>query len=118
MNADELRSRTKKLAIRIVQLAETLPSNYATQVIAKQLIRSATSVAANYRAVGRARSRADFVNKIGIVLEEADETLFWLEMLSELKKVQGDEFQSILAETKEIVAIFTAANKTSRTNRK
>jgi four helix bundle protein len=118
MNADELRLRTKKLAIRTVELAEKMPNNYATQVIGKQLIRSATSVAANYRAVGRARSRADFINKMGIVLEEADETLFWLEMLSDLKKIQGDEFNSILIESKEIVAIFTAANKTARTNKK
>ncbi|MBI5463987.1 MAG: four helix bundle protein [Ignavibacteriales bacterium] len=118
MNAEELRARTKNLAVRIVEMVERLPRTIGSDVMGKQLIRSATSVAANYRAVGRARSRADFINKLGIVVEEADETLFWLEMLIDLKKVKEADVKDIVGETKEIVAIFTAAHKTARTNRK
>jgi four helix bundle protein len=87
MNADELRCRTKSLAVNVINFVEGLPRGRSTDVIGKQLIRSATSVAANYRAACRSRSRADFINKIGIVEEEADETLFWIEILTATNRV-------------------------------
>lgn len=80
----------------------------------KQLIRCGTAVAANYRAAGRARSRAEWVAKIGIVVEEADETVFWLEMLSECEIVPLSKIESLLREAQELTAIFTASRKTAR----
>jgi len=118
MNSQELQTRTKKFAAMVIEFAERLPRNYSCEVMAKQMIRSATSVAANYRAAGRARSSADFVNKLGIVEEEADETLFWIEMLIEAKKLTEADVSILLKEVKEIVAIFSAAHKTAKINTK
>ncbi len=81
MNADELKERTKQFALRVVKLVTALPKTVEGRAIAGQIVRSGTSVAANYRAACRARSRTEFVAKIGIVLEEADETLLWLELI-------------------------------------
>jgi four helix bundle protein len=89
----------------------------ATDVIGKQVIRSITSVAANYRSACRARSRADFINKLGIVEEEADETLFWLDMFIESGKVKKENIVNLYKEADEIVAIFSASHKTARANR-
>ncbi len=116
MNPQELQKRTKQFAALIIKFVEKFPHSTAYNVIGKQLIRSATSVAANYRSCSRARSKADFVNKLGIVEEEADETLFWLEMLVEADKIKDNEIQNLLKEAKEIVAIFSAAHKTSKRN--
>ena len=118
MNSQELQTRTKKFAAMVIEFAERLPRNYSCEVMAKQMIRSAASVAANYRAAGRARSSADFVNKLGIVEEEADETLFWIEMLIEAKKLTEADVSILLKEVKEIVAIFSAAHKTAKINKK
>ena len=118
MNPLELQTRTKKFTAMVIEFAEKLPRNYTCEVMAKQVIRSATSVAANYRAAGRARSRADFANKLGIVEEEADETLFWIEMLIEARKITEADVEILLKEIKEIVAIFSAAYKTARINAK
>jgi four helix bundle protein len=82
-STDELRARTKKFAIRIIRLFKALPRATEAQIIGKQLLRCGTSVAANYRAVCRARSKAEFVARIGIVAEEADESVFWLELIEE-----------------------------------
>jgi len=79
----ELRTRTKDFALRIIRMSEAMPTTRAANVINSQILRSATSMAANYRAVGRARSRAEFIAKLGVVIEEADETVFWLELLSD-----------------------------------
>lgn len=98
----------------VIEFAERLPRNYSCDVIAKQMIRSATSVAANDRTAGRARSRADCANKLGIVEEEVDETLFWIEMLIEAKKLSEADIPILLKEIKEIVAIFSSAHKTAR----
>jgi four helix bundle protein len=117
MNSLELQKRTKSMAAKVIDFVEHLPRNYSCEVIGKQLIRSATSVAANYRAAGRARSKADFANKLGIVEEEADETLFWFEMLVEAKKIKETDVGELIQEVKEIVAIFSAAHKTARMNR-
>ena len=118
MTSDELKKRTKEFAGEVIRFVDSLPKGVAFDVIGRQLIRSATSVAANYRAVCRARSRADFINKLGIVLEEADETLFWLEMLVESGKIGSASVEGLQKHADELVAIFAASVKTARTNRK
>lgn len=90
---EELRDRTKNFAVCIVKLYNSLPYRSAAQVLGKQLLRSGTSVAANYRAACRARSRAEWIAKIGIVVEEADETVFWLEMLVDVRSFPMNGFQ-------------------------
>ena len=114
---EELRDRTKTFAIRIVRLFRALPRSIEAQVMGKQLLRCGTSVAANYRAVCRARSKAEFVARIGIVAEEADESVHWLEMLEETRTLSSQRLQNIMKEAKELAAIFSASQKTSRDNR-
>ena len=117
MTSEELKSRTKKLAVSIIHFVETLPKCDSAKIIGKQLIRSATSVAANYRAACRARSKADFINKLGIVEEEADETLFWIEILIESGKADNESASNLQKEVNEIAAIFSASHKTAKMNR-
>jgi four helix bundle protein len=117
MDSEQLKGRTKKLAIDIIRLSDTLQKSDSTTILNRQIIRSATSVAANYRAACRARSKADFINKLGIVEEEADETLFWLEMFIESGKVKKENIASLYKEVDEIVAIFSASHKTAKENR-
>jgi four helix bundle protein len=93
----ELKNRTKVFALRVIKMSEALPKTRAANVISNQILRSATSMAANYRAVGRARSKAEFVAKLGIVLEEADETVFWLEMLVDSEIVRKEKMVSCSA---------------------
>jgi four helix bundle protein len=114
LNADELRSRTKRFAVRIVRLFRALPKAADAQVLGKQLLRSGTSVAANYRAACRGRSRPEFVAKLGIVAEEADESVFWLEMLVDCEVVQEKLVSELLKEAHELSAIFTASQHTAR----
>ena len=116
MNSDELRLRTKKYAAEVIRFVDSLPRGTSSEVIGKQLLRSATSTAANYRAACRARSNPDFINKLGIVEEEADETVFWLEMLLESGKVSEPDVQPLMKEGREILAIFSASHKTARIN--
>jgi four helix bundle protein len=111
---EELRARTKKFALRIIRLFRSLPRSADAQVLGKQLLRSGTSVGANYRAAGRARSRAEFASKIAIVVEEADEVVFWLECLVESGIVRQELLQDLLKEANELVAIFAASHRTSR----
>jgi len=113
-----LRDRTKKFAIAIVKLVRIFPSNQESKVLGNQLMRSATSVAANYRAVCRARSKAEFISIICIVIEEADETVFWLEMITELSILTQEKTGELLKEANELVAIFSASNQTARGKRK
>jgi four helix bundle protein len=101
----ELRDRTKAFAIRIVKLYRLLPRTADSQVVGKQLLRCGTSVAANYRAACRGRSRAEWIAKIGLVVEEADETVFWLEMLSDCGIVPSKRCADILKEARELSAI-------------
>jgi four helix bundle protein len=110
--AELLKKRTKRFAIEIVRLFRTLPGTDEARVIGRQLLRSGTSVAANYRAVCRARSRPDFVSKIGVVVEEMDETVFWLEMLSDTGIVPVQRLTSLNKEAGELFAIFTASQLT------
>jgi four helix bundle protein len=118
MNADELRRRTKSLAVNVINFVDSLPRDRSLDVIGKQLIRSATSVAANYRAACRSRSRADFINKIGIVEEEADETLFWIEMLTATHKVNSASVKGMLDEADQLLRIFAATQITAKANRR
>lgn len=111
---DALKQRTKEFALRIIKLFQALPKNEEARIVGKQLLRSATSVAANYRATCRARSEAEFFSKISIVVEEADESLFWLEILHEAEIVSLDRLKLLLQEAEEIVKIMN----TVRHNRK
>ncbi|MHB8652982.1 MAG: four helix bundle protein [Terriglobia bacterium] len=112
--AEELKKRAKQFAIRIVKLFRALPRTYEARIIGKQVLRSGTSVAANYRAVCRARSKAEFIAKIGVVVEEIDESIFWLELLGETAIVEQGRLQSLLAEANELLAIFAASQHTAR----
>lgn len=112
MQAQELKKRTKDFGLRIIKLVEHLPRTKAADVIGRQLLRSATSVGANYRAACRARSRADFVSKICVVEEEADESTYWLELLTEAKIADDHDVASLLEEANELTAIFTASGRT------
>jgi four helix bundle protein len=112
--ADELRQRTKQFALRVVRLSKALPKEDEARVIGRQLLRSGTSVGANYRAVCRARSAKEFVSKIGIVVEEADETAFWIELLIAGQIVKAALLSDLLRETNELLAIFAASYHTAR----
>jgi four helix bundle protein len=112
--ADELRGRTKKFAIRVIHLFRALPRTTEAYVVGKQLLRCGTSVGANYRAVCRARSKAEFVARIGIVAEEADESVFWIELIEEMKILDSKRLQEILKEARELAAIFSASQKTAK----
>lgn len=106
--------RTKRFALLVIRLCQALPRSQAGAVITRQLLRSSTSVGANYRAVCRARSNADFVSKLGIVLEEADETLFWLELLVDSGVAQPYKTAPLLKEANELVSIFVASLRTAK----
>jgi four helix bundle protein len=114
ITSEELRQRTKAFALRIVKLSESMPKSQASYVIAKQVLRSGTSVAANYRAVCRARSRAEFISKLGVVVEEIDETLFWLELIVDAHLLPSSRMEAIIDEANQLTSIFVAARKTSR----
>jgi four helix bundle protein len=114
MNPTELKTRTKTFALRIIKLTRAIPkSDDAGRVIAKQIVRSGTSVAANYRASCRARRQAEFIAKIGTVEEEADETALWLELLIESGTLTARKLSALLAEANELTAITAASRKTA-----
>lgn len=113
-NSAELKERTKRFALLVIRLCRTLARSQEGSIITHQLLRSCTSVGANYRAVCRARSSADFVSKLGIVLEEADETLFWLELLVDSGVAQPEKSAPILREANELVSIFVASLRTAK----
>ncbi len=114
MTSDDLKNRTKEFALRIIKLVEALPPERSADVIGKQLIRSGTSVAANYRASCRAKSNADFIAKMGIVEEEADESAFWLEMLVDSGLMKKERIEDLSDEANQIVAITVASINTAR----
>jgi len=114
MNPTELKQRTKDFGKRAIKLIESLPKNMTASVIGRQLLRSATSVGANYRAVCRAKSRADFIAKLGIVEEESDESLYWIEMLIETGQIKAALVSDLMKEGEEILAIVVASAKTAR----
>ena len=117
MDKQELQGRTKQFALRVFKLVDALPRTPAGRAVANQLVRSATSVGANYRAACRARSRAEFAAKLGTVLEEADESLYWLELIREGKLIAESKLSLLLTEAGELTAILAAGRKSAAANR-
>jgi four helix bundle protein len=115
--ARDLQDRAKKFALRIIRAFARLPKGEEARVLGRQFLRSGTSVAANYRAACRARSAADFISKISVVVEEADETLFWLELIVEAKLVPAKVVESLIIECEELLRIFSASLATAKANR-
>lgn len=113
--ADAFKSRTKRQAVSIIKFLKTIKSNEEMLVIKHQLIKSATSTAANYRAACRGKSKADFIAKLGIVNEEADETVFWLEVISDLD-FKSEQLEQLKKESEEILKIVAKSIATSRSN--
>lgn len=112
----ELKLRTKTFALRSIRMIENFPKSNSAKVIGYQLLRSSTSVGANYRAACRARSKAEFISKIKIVEEEADESLYWLELIQELKFFKAELITDLIKEADELTAIFTSTVKTAKKN--
>jgi four helix bundle protein len=108
----ELKQRTKEFALRVIRMTQALPRSREADVIARQVLRSATSIAANYRAAGRGRSKAEFTAKLGIVIEESDETVLWLELLCESGLVKPARLEDLLNEANQLLAIFAASWRT------
>lgn len=114
MRNSDLRERTKQFALRIITLASMIPRKREADIIAKQVVKSGTSVGANYREAGRARSKAEFTSKIGVVEQEADETLYWMEIIRECDWIKHELVDSLIIEADELVAIFTTIGKKSK----
>jgi len=114
MNADEFKKRTKAFAIRVIHLVDCLPNSKSADAIANQLVRSGTSVGANYRAACRAKSRADFISKLSNVEEECDESLYWMELLIESHRVKASRLAYLMREANEILALVVASLNTAR----
>lgn len=114
--AELLQQRCFDFALRVLHVFRSLPRSGEARICGQQLLRSATSVAANYRAVCRARSRADFLSKLGIVEEEADETVFWLEFIAQACLVPIARLRNLISEAKQLTAIFVASRKTAKKN--
>ena len=117
MNNKDLKKRTKQFALRCIKLSYALPDTVLGRHIRGQLTRSSTSVAANYRAACLAQSKAGFIAKLSIVVEEVDETLFWLEIITDEKLLPKNKVESLMQEADELTAIFISARKTARKNR-
>jgi four helix bundle protein len=117
MTPDYLKNRTKQFGLAVIRLVESLPKSLTVGVIGKQVLRSATSVGANYRAVCRAGSKPDFIAKLGIVEEEIDESGYWLELLIEANIVRQATVTRLLAEVNELTAIVVASRKTALGNK-
>ncbi len=117
MDRNEMKSRTKEFAKDIIKLCRKFPNDMEGRLIGNQIFRSGTSTAANYRAACRARSTADFISKLSIVEEEADETLFWLELIKEMEIVDKTLLNSLMQENNEIIAIIVSSIKTARNNK-
>ena len=112
--ADALRKRTRDFAIRIVKLSQALPKTDTARILGRQVLRSGTSVGANYRAVCRARSRAEFVSRMAVVVEEADETVFWLELLVDTGIVPPERLGGLIQEATELLALCAASHRTAK----
>ena len=114
MNEQEFKQRTKQFGIQVIRLLDDLPNKRTTDVLARQLLRAATSIGANYRAACRGRSIADVVAKLGVVEEETDESLYWLEVLTEVDLVLHGQVAGLIADADEILAMTVASIKTLR----
>jgi len=110
----DLKQRTKQFALSIIRLCRTLPASDEARILRKQILRSGTSIGANYRAACRARSKAEFIAKLGIVLEESDETVFWLELMEEAGVGNRDKIQPLVKEADELTSIFVASLYTAK----
>lgn len=110
---EDLRGRTKRFALRILRLYRALPAKDA-RILGRQLLRSGTSVGANYRAACRARSRAEFIAKLGVVLEESDESVFWLELLLQGGILSEEQMGALIKEAKELTSIFVTSLRTAK----
>jgi len=117
MEPPDLKDRTKAFALRVIKLTESLPPTRTADVVGRQLLRSGTSVGANYRAARRAKSPADFIHKLGIVEEEADESAYWLELLVDAGIVAQPKLADLIRECDEITAIIVASIRTAKRNR-
>ena len=117
MDQSDFKLRTRQFALRAIKLVEALPKGRSADVIARQLLRCATSVGANYRAACRARSTAEFLSKMGIVEEEADECVYWLELITDCELLPANRLLEILDEANQIVAMTVALIKTARTKK-
>lgn len=116
LNREELQQRTKQFGLRVMKLCDALSRSRSANVIANQLLRSATAVGANYRSACRARSSADWINKLGVVIEEADESAYWLELIIDGELLPVAKVAALLKEADELTAIFTASHMTSKRN--
>lgn len=114
MTKDEMKSRTKRYGLRVIKVVQALPGDRVSTVLGSQLLRSGASVGANYRAACRAKSTADFINKLKIVEEECDESLYWMEMLVESELMPTSKLFALMKEGDEILAIIVASLKTTR----
>jgi four helix bundle protein len=114
MEKRDLKERTKKFGLKVIKVVEMLPRGRIADILGRQLLRSGTSVGANYRSACRARSTADFISKMGVVEEEADETIYWMELLIEAGLVRKDDLISLLDEANQILAITISSIKTAR----
>jgi four helix bundle protein len=117
MNQEEMKERTKRFALEIIRLVESLPRTRTADVLGGQLLRSGTSVGGNYRSACRAKSVADFISKMGIVEEEADESIYWMELLIGAKVLEPTKTESLIKEGKQLLAIAISSIKTARKNR-
>ena len=117
MDEEELKRRTKQFALRVIKLVAALPKTREADVIGRQLLRSATSVGANYRSACRARSKADFISKMGITEEEADESQYWLELIVESGLLLRERVSALIREADELTAIFCATGRSAKKNR-
>ena len=117
MSPEEMKKRTKQFALRIITMRKALPKTDEAKILGNQVLRSGTSVAANYRAVCRARSKAEFISKMGVVVEEADETVLWLKLIVDSGIVKSDKMNSLLTEANELLAIFAQSQITAKKNR-
>ena len=117
MDEVDLKRRTKQFALRIMRLVDALPKTTAGRAIGNQIIRSGTSVGANYRAACRGRSKAEFIAKLGVVVEEADECCFWLELIIGGELLPKEKVETLLVEANELTAIFVSSVKTTKENR-
>ncbi len=116
MNESELKQRTKQFSLRVIKLVGALPKNTEGRAIGNQLVRSGTSVGANYRAACRGRSKPEFIAKLGVVEEEADESAFWMELIIESGLMKKELVEPLLQEANELVAIITASRKSASKN--
>ena len=116
MNKDILNTRIKQFVIRVINMVEQLPETKTSRTISGQIMRSATSIGANYRAACRSKSKRDFINKLKIVEEETDVTIYWLELIGDSKQLQTERIKNLKIECEELLSIFVACIKTAKQN--